>query len=486
MQRRDVLKLSFCVLAGLASPPFAVSKSDEKSSFKREHIWAHYEQDATKCWKLREGGYATAMSIRRHETVTFHISNSRSYFDIHIFHEGARRTLVKEIVGLRGKMQNIPEYGYRDGFDWEETVSFRIPDDWKSGVYIASFPTGQGPREILFVVRPETPSASILATIETNTYNAYNPVGGKCFFPYISSDRIHSELLSFERPLQPDFMGGFYAWDQFFTSWLDAENYEIDYCINSDIDNEPGILENYKAHLRIGHGEYTSRSECEQIQRFVKSGGNLMTFAGNAFWHLVETRNNGRQLYCNKTRYVEHPLGSPDNPATSFLCSIDNLRQKTIGVYYTSSVNSKTAVPGVFLAPTTEEYGFFRVAQAGHWAFQGTNLLAGDEFGRADSIVGVECDAGDIVLRDGKPYFTGSDGISPHYKILAIADAAGGQLNVDLGIKHDKFYCTMAINENEFKGTVFTAATMEWGHGLYRDSSPLAQITRNVLDRLSR
>lgn len=43
-------------------------------------------------------------------------------------------------------------------------------------------------------------------------------MSGECFFPYISTDRCHSDLVSFERPLQPDIMGGFYAWDQFFTS----------------------------------------------------------------------------------------------------------------------------------------------------------------------------------------------------------------------------------------------------------------------------
>jgi hypothetical protein len=47
-------------------------------------------------------------------------------------------------------------------------------------------------------------------------------------------------------------------------------------------------------------------------------------------------------------------------------------------------------------------------------------------------------------------------------------------------------YNTVAINEAEFEGTVFNAATIEWGHGLYRDNSPVAQITRNVLDRLAR
>jgi len=452
---------------------------------KREHIWAQYEANATCSWDLREGGYPRKMSIRQGESLGLHISNSRSYYEISIYHEGAERRLVKEIKGLRGELQNVPDLGYHDGFDWTETVAFKIPRSWRTGVYIAAFPTAQGPREILFVVRPAQPKSPILLAIEASTYAAYNPVGGKCYFPYLSRNREFTETVSFERPLQPDFMGGFYAWDQFFTSWLDAEGYEVDYCVNTDLDLEPDLVSNYKLHLRIGHGEYTSRGECEQLQAFVKDGGNLAVFAGNSFWHQTEPINNGRQIHCAKTRYTDVPLGTPEAPETSFLCAIDNLRQCTIGVHYTASVNSKTDIPGEFLAPTSEGYGGYRVVEQQHWAFTGTGLKAGDKFGFEDSVVGVECDGGDIEFRDEVPRFTGRDGISEHYKIIALADAAGGTLNEQLGIHHDKFYCTMAVNETEFSGSVFTAATMEWGHGLYRDNSPASAITRNVIDRFS-
>lgn len=213
-------------------------------------------------------------------------------------------------------------------------------------------------------------------------------MGGRCFFPYLSQDHTHTDLVSFGRPLQPDILGGFHMWDQFFTSWLHAEGYAVDYCVNADHDAEPDLLDGYHAHLRIGHGEYTSRQECQQLQRFVERGGNLLVFAGNSFWHLVETPANGSQLYCDKTRYEERPLGTADDPRTSFLCAIDDLRQRTIGVHYTSCVNAKGRTPGQFVAPVTEDFGFYRVTQPEHWIFDGTGLAEGDEFGREDSIVG--------------------------------------------------------------------------------------------------
>ena len=95
----------------------------------------------------------------------------------------------------------------------------------------------------------------------------------------------------------------------------------------------------------------------------------------------------------------------------------------------------------------------------------------------------------DLIVADWIPslgigFVTGHDGISPHYKIIALADAVDHGLNKALGVRHDRYYCTIAVNESEYEGTVFTAATIEWAHGLYRDDSPVSQITRNVLNRL--
>lgn len=439
-------------------------------------------------WKLAEGGYASRVSVRQGEEIAFHISNSRSYYDIFVFHEGAERRLVRTLTGLKGALQDVPELGYQDGFGWRPVTSFRIPDDWRSGVYIATFPTGQGLREILFVVRPKTPQAPALLTIAANTYQAYNNVGGKCFYDYISTGKKHAKLVSFDRPLQIDCLGDFYIWDQFFTSWLHAEGYEVDYCVNGDHDAEPDILSPYRANLRIGHDEYNSRNECLQLQQFVRDGGNLLLFAGNCFGQEIELRNDQHQIFCAKPYYHDRP--TPERPETSLLAFIDDLRQRTIGVFYTSFVHTKTADPNVFLAPTTEDWGYYRVTCPEHWVYEGTGLKEGDEFGREDSIVGVEADAADIAFVDGRPRYTGADGVSPKYEIVALADCvvsnAQHLTREGKGSGVARCYGTVAINETEFKGTIFNAATIEWGHGLYREGGVVAQITRNALNRLAR
>ena len=43
--------------------PLAAVREEKNKKMKREHIFAHYEQDATRYWELREGGYATPLSV---------------------------------------------------------------------------------------------------------------------------------------------------------------------------------------------------------------------------------------------------------------------------------------------------------------------------------------------------------------------------------------------------------------------------------------
>ena len=466
-------------------------RHDPRRIMQREHLWIHHEQDATCYWKIAEGGYPGRMSVKQGESVDFHISNSRAIYDIQVVREGTRRETVATLDNFRGEMHPVPDDGYRNGFDWPVTATLEIPLDWRSGIYIAQFPTGQGIREILFVVRPREPSAPMLLTLATNTYAAYNNVGGKSLYDYISTDRLRADQVSFERPLQPNVLGNFYFWDQFFTSWLDEEGIDVDYGINSDLDAEPDLLSKYRANLRVGHDEYNTRSECKQLQRCVQSGGNLLMFAGNCFFHDVEYRNDSRSMYCRKP----HPNNPPtaEQPETDFWPYIENMRQRTIGLMYTSFVHAKTDKPGVFHAQITDDgrYGFFRVTDPDHWIYESTGLQAGDEFGREDSIVGVEADAADIEFVDGKPVFTGVDGVSKQYRILALAEAV---IVNDCFLRMDgtgtggeaEAFGVVSINETEFAGTVFNAATIEWCHGLHREDSPVATITRNVLKRLGR
>ena len=66
-----------------------------------------------------------------------------------------------------------------------------------------------------------------------------------------------------------------------------------------------------------------------------------------------------------------------------------------------------------------------------------------------------------------------------------LIESSGRKVRDDI-VGEANAYATISVNETEFKGTIFNAATIEWGHGLYHDDSPVAIITRNVLNRLGK
>jgi hypothetical protein len=146
---------------------------------------------------------------------------------------------------------------------------------------------------------------------------------------------------------------------------------------------------------------------------------------------------------------------------------------------------------GVYMDGT----GAFTVHRPEHWIFEGTNLKRGDTFGGRATVVGYECDGCLFTLRDGLPIPTGEDGTPPQFEILAQGLAhwddaarallAGGAFGPQ-GLVAEQGSATLGVYTRGGRaGTVFTAGTTDWSHGLAED--PVVQrITRNVLNRLSR
>ena len=93
------------------------------------------------------------------------------------------------------------------------------------------------------------------------------------------------------------------------------------------------------------------------------------------------------------------------------------------------------------------------MTQPDHWAFAGTGLGEGDEFGREDSIVGVEC--GRRLTSNSR--MGNRDLQATMESVRTTKSSRSGTrrdhgFNADLGVHQDRFYATVAVNETEFKG----------------------------------
>ena len=65
---------------------------------------------------------------------------------------------------------------------WSVVLTFNVPSDAITGVYVLKLKAPQGDALIPLVVRERTPGAVILYSVSTNTYQAYNTWGGTSLY----------------------------------------------------------------------------------------------------------------------------------------------------------------------------------------------------------------------------------------------------------------------------------------------------------------
>jgi hypothetical protein len=362
-----------------------------------------------------------------------------------------------------------------------------IPDDWKSGCYVATLILKTDDKEtrstLQFVVRSAEPgkNTKILLQLSTNTYNAYTNWGGHSLYAYHDRDGLQGHRVSFDRPLTSQYSN----WELPFVKWAETNGYTIDYAVNSDLEFHPEILKHYRLVLSVGHDEYWSSPMRDNLEKYIADGGNVAFFSGNTCCWQVRSENNGRALTCWKqwynvdplfrkgdhkllsTTWSHHLIGRPENQLTGvgFLW----------GGYHRSH--------GQFMDGPAS----FIVHRPEHWLFEGTDLKRDDRFGGKDTIVGYECDGCEMTWKDGLPFPTHRDGTPQSFRILGSCPA---QWAPDDCLWYDQFPAdrvgAAVLGIYTQGGTVVTTGSTDWAHGLKGNDPAVVRITRNVLNRLSK
>ncbi|MEK6249826.1 MAG: hypothetical protein N2C12_16700, partial [Planctomycetales bacterium] len=379
----------------------------------------------------------------------------------------------------------IPDRASSDGCGWPVAFSLKIPADWRSGYYSVKLTVKDGDKSasgiLFFVVRSADPgkNSSILLQLSTNTYNAYTNWGGHSLYDYHDRDGLQGHRVSFDRPLDSQFS----IWELPFVQWAESNGYVIDYAVNSDLEFHPELLKHYRLVLSVGHDEYWSSPMRDNLETYIANGGNVAFFSGNTCCWQVRSEDDGRAFTCWKQWYNRDPLyRTKDHKLLSTLWShhlVERPENQLTGVgmlwggYHRSH--------GQFMDGPAS----FRVHRPDHWLLEGTNLQRDDRFGGKDTIVGYECDGCEMELKDGLPVPTGRDGTPKSLTILATCPARWAPGD---SIWYDRFpkdrVGAAVLGVYTRGGTVVTAGTTDWSHGLRGDDATVVRITRNILDRL--
>jgi hypothetical protein len=423
----------------------------------------------------QEGAYVNSISITQGDTLKFYVSTSSNPFSMRItrFLSNDVKVRMGDYNNLPGGIKPVPADAYMNGCRWPETFRMVIPDNWEPGMYRATFPNSVGGGGVIFFVKAKTPGSfsNTLLVLNTNTWQAYNDYGGKNLYPSNSSSRSYK--VSFLRP--SNHLWGaynFFKHEMLYVDWTYNSNRKIEYATDYDIHANPGLLSKYKVVVFVGHAEYWSLNQRNNVQSYVNSGGKVMMLSGNTSWWQVRFEDNGNTLVCYKSRTADPLNGVSDELVTVnwYNSPVNNPENKVTGLSFRAGgyVNNGSTLPA------SQGYGDYAALNTHHWIYEGTGLKDGDEF--AAGTVGNEVDGALHKWENGLPVVTGQDGTPLNYRIIGISPA----YNPDPSFVNEHGLPGMYTTTSG--GALFNAASIKWVFGLAGDND-VKKITNNVYTR---
>ena len=441
-------------------------------------------------------GYSGRISYAPGEELVLHTSTSGAKYSVEIVRYGGKQEVVYSKKNIPGAEHAIPENASSHGCKWPVSFKMKVPTTWKSGYYEALFKVEDRGGKFVqrnrrtaesrcyFVLRPAEPGkdTKILIQLAVNTYNAYNNWGGSSLYGYHGRNNLQGHRVSFDRP-----SGSLFSrWELPFVEWAERAGYTLDYASNMDLEQRPEILKNYRLVLSVGHDEYWSAPMRDSLEKFIADGGNAAFFSGNSVCWQVRWEGGDRALTCWKQWHNQDPVYlTDDRSLLSSLWShhlINRPENTMTGVGFLHGGYHKSH--GQFM----DGKGSYTVHRPDHWVYAGTDLKRGDEFGGKNTIVGYECDGCEIEWKDGLPFPTNKDGTPKSFTILGTCPAKWAPGD---SIWYEKWpgpdhTGNAVLGVYTQGGTVFTCGSTDWAHGLKGKDPAVVQITRNVLDRLSK
>jgi hypothetical protein len=255
-----------------------------------------------------------------------------------------------DLAGSRGKLKG---------------VFVDIPADAESGLYAARL---EGPSGHLgfapIIVRPQTPIRRVAMVVSTLTWHAYNFYDrngdgfGDTWYSLWSQRRIDLTRPHLRRGVPYRFR----SYDVGFLHWLQGHGYAVDMYADEDVERfaTPNDLKAaYDMIVFPGHTEYVTWKMYDLVAGFRDLGGRLLFLSANNFFRQV-VRSGDRARLIGEFRHRGRPEAA------------------LLGVQYLANDSGERQQPFTVVG-----------ADVAPWAFAGTGLQNGSQFGR----YGIEIDA---------------------------------------------------------------------------------------------
>ena len=213
--------------------------------------------------------------------------------------------------------------GEVDCGDWPVTVTWQVPSDAVSGLYIAELDQtdGNGLMPYPFVVRDDASTSAMVVQTDDETWQAYNMWGGQDLYqgngPAVDG---RAYQVSYNRPLDIGGSNGIFGSEYEMIYWLEENGYDVSYLPGVDVATRPADLLTHKIFMSSGHDEYWTQSQFTNVLNARKAGVDEAFFSGNEvswetrFANSIDgTSTADRTLVCYKMTKME--ISPPDGIA---------------------------------------------------------------------------------------------------------------------------------------------------------------------------
>ncbi len=235
----------------------------------------------------RVDGYATPASLVPGASLSLRASVAPpSRYRIQILRLGGRGARLMACRpgcsrDLRGTRRRTGRPDSRTGLldaGWPVSASLRVPATWPGGYYVARFLVTRGPgagasRPFPFIVRERAGRrAPILVVVPVNTWQAYNPWGGRSLYDF-NSRPTAATAVSFRRPYST--LWNLVEYDVPLLRFLERNRYRVGFATDRDVDRDPALLSGRSLVMTAGHGEYWTARERRAFDDARTRGTNL-------------------------------------------------------------------------------------------------------------------------------------------------------------------------------------------------------------------
>lgn len=262
--------------------------------------------------------------------------------------------------------QPITDYNAIKGCDWNTSLTLDTSIFKSSGYYRFWLSEGKGnPFTIIVSDYSTTTDVAILAPC--TTWVAYNPWGGKSFYKN-GIDKNNVYFVSTQRPnsaLEYNTKGNIHDINveanifNWFTRHFKTTLYP-DYILEKN----PSQLLDHKLIVLAYHGEYFSEKMYKALRRLIQEKKkSFINLGGNQIYWKVKWHNNFTSLECRKN------------------CAPFQDTYNFGGLWKNSPHPEKKLTGVVFSDEGTGTYAPYRVTDANHWLFEGSDVKNNDLFG---------------------------------------------------------------------------------------------------------